>query len=575
MLDLSIVTGTYNRRTYLQSMIDSARRSCEGLTHEFVIVDGGSTDGTLEWCREQDDIVLIEQGELLGAIKAFNAGAFAAQGEFVALLNDDIEVVGDTLRRARGYLLNHPDVAQVAFRNVIKGTADKNRQPLSEAYGYRYGQCCMTRKHLGDLAGWWGDEGMRTYGGDTRLSLRLWELGYPTIDVEGCAIIDHVAEDELRKANNEGVRGPGNTHPDSVRFREVWDGRLPKHDQWIPAPSNYILSRAADGALRTLRFKAMMKADDKQRTAMIDAFRPFGPVHQVGHTALSTQADYRKYQQTVLREVERFHPDLILFQAQRPHKGVAIETVQQLKRRFPNTFMINWDGDTHNPLDPWHFEIAASVDLQLVVSPSLFPAYAEHGVNVGYWPIGIEKEYLEIARGSDRRYDIVFLGSLYGVGVFPEAETRKQAVLRLNRSKVKFGLFGSGWEWLNLKAGMSCEEHRRSAKIYTQAKMALSISQTAELWGYTSDRLYNITATGCPALVQRFSGMEEHGYVDGETCIVWTTLDEMVEKMRYYLNHPADLEEIGARGRAMTIERHTWEKRMNGLFAMIGGLTYG
>ena len=46
-----VVTGTYNRLTMLQRMIASARKSAGTLPTELIVVDGGSTDGTLEWCK--------------------------------------------------------------------------------------------------------------------------------------------------------------------------------------------------------------------------------------------------------------------------------------------------------------------------------------------------------------------------------------------------------------------------------------------------------------------------------------------------------------------------------------------
>jgi glycosyltransferase involved in cell wall biosynthesis len=70
-------------------MVKSARQSlsgCYGIQYEFVIVDGGSSDGTQKWCNSQSDIRLIEHLSLLGAVKAFNDGANAALGTYVVLV---------------------------------------------------------------------------------------------------------------------------------------------------------------------------------------------------------------------------------------------------------------------------------------------------------------------------------------------------------------------------------------------------------------------------------------------------------------------------------------------------------
>src|SRR5262245_58888646 len=99
-------------------MISSARESIAGplgLTLEFSLTDGGSTDGTIEWCKSQPDIRLIEHGQLLGAVKAFNDGAFAAAGQYVILANDDIEFVSDSILKAWLYMQYNTDCGVGCF----------------------------------------------------------------------------------------------------------------------------------------------------------------------------------------------------------------------------------------------------------------------------------------------------------------------------------------------------------------------------------------------------------------------------------------------------------------------------
>jgi GT2 family glycosyltransferase len=130
---VSAVTGTYNRLSHLKRLVASVRSSISPYPYEIVLVDGGSTDGTIEWCKSQPDVTLIEQGELLGAIKAFNAGCKAATGRYVAILNDDIEIKGKTLSTAYEYLEKYPQVGQVAFENDIRGKADPRRTRRARA----------------------------------------------------------------------------------------------------------------------------------------------------------------------------------------------------------------------------------------------------------------------------------------------------------------------------------------------------------------------------------------------------------------------------------------------------------
>ena len=58
---ISAVLGTYNRLKFLKLTIDSIRKELEDIQHEIIVVDGGSTDGTLKWLFKQKDIISIIQ----------------------------------------------------------------------------------------------------------------------------------------------------------------------------------------------------------------------------------------------------------------------------------------------------------------------------------------------------------------------------------------------------------------------------------------------------------------------------------------------------------------------------------
>ena len=148
---ITVVSGTYNRLPLLKNMVASARQSAKDLDLEIVLVDGGSTDGTLDWCKSQPDITLIEHGELRGAIKAYNDGCYASSGRYVVIGNDDITFDGDTIWRAHGFLVNNPEVGQAAFGHRFQRRNNPDQARVQGAFGYIYGQCCMTRRWLGDL----------------------------------------------------------------------------------------------------------------------------------------------------------------------------------------------------------------------------------------------------------------------------------------------------------------------------------------------------------------------------------------------------------------------------------------
>jgi N-acetylglucosaminyl-diphospho-decaprenol L-rhamnosyltransferase len=105
--DVSVVIVTWNALPWLEQCLESVRG------REIVVVDHGSTDGTVELVRERfPDVRLIEQ-ENKGMGGGNNAGMRAAGGRYFFLLNSDAWVVDDALDRLVAFADQHPEAAVV------------------------------------------------------------------------------------------------------------------------------------------------------------------------------------------------------------------------------------------------------------------------------------------------------------------------------------------------------------------------------------------------------------------------------------------------------------------------------
>lgn len=92
---LSIVTVTWNCVTTLEKTLKSVQ-AIKTDEIEYLIIDGVSTDGTLELIKQYDslvDHVLSERDH--GIYNAMNKGASLAKGKYVLFINGDDELIAD------------------------------------------------------------------------------------------------------------------------------------------------------------------------------------------------------------------------------------------------------------------------------------------------------------------------------------------------------------------------------------------------------------------------------------------------------------------------------------------------
>ncbi len=91
MSELSIVIPNYNGKHFLEDCLKAVFAQ-EIQEIEVIVVDNGSTDGSLQYLEKFPQVHTIALDKNYGFCGAVNAGIRAAAGEFVILLNNDTEV---------------------------------------------------------------------------------------------------------------------------------------------------------------------------------------------------------------------------------------------------------------------------------------------------------------------------------------------------------------------------------------------------------------------------------------------------------------------------------------------------
>ena len=104
---ISVVTPSFNSIRTIQATIESVA-SQDYPQVEHIIMDGGSTDGTVELCRKYPQVKFISEKDE-GHYHAMDKGSRMATGEVVAILNADDCYRPGALREVAAAFEKHPD----------------------------------------------------------------------------------------------------------------------------------------------------------------------------------------------------------------------------------------------------------------------------------------------------------------------------------------------------------------------------------------------------------------------------------------------------------------------------------
>lgn len=218
MVELSIVLPTCNRAALLEKCLASL--SGIQCSHEIIVVDGASTDGTSDVLGDaarklgRDRLKVIREPRREGFVRAANKGFRAATGRNMTWLNDDARPLPGCLELAIQQLDEQPETVaflamfhrwhsewNVAYQQEHRGAWYR----LCHVRGTLYANFPMGRRRTYERLGYFDDRYFMC-AADPDLSLKAWYAGLAVVPAWG-AMIDHdEISDERRQVDLERAR---------------------------------------------------------------------------------------------------------------------------------------------------------------------------------------------------------------------------------------------------------------------------------------------------------------------------------------------------------------------------------
>lgn len=241
--DLTLIILSYNTHFWLKKTLETLKKFYLSQTKyaiKTVVVDNGSTDGSIEFIKKIKWVKLIETGENLGFAGGNNQALKEVTSRYAMLLNSDLEFKEDSnLDILIEYMNKHPEAGVITPRlEFVNGEIDpashrgeptpwaaltyflklENLFPQSKLFGQYHqfykdlrshhsidacsGATFMIRKSVMDEVGYL-DERFFMYAEDLDWCFRIRQKGYQIIYHPQAKIIHHKYKSGIKSASKQ------------------------------------------------------------------------------------------------------------------------------------------------------------------------------------------------------------------------------------------------------------------------------------------------------------------------------------------------------------------------------------
>jgi GT2 family glycosyltransferase len=205
--NLVILMGTLNRIDLLRRVVESIVSGTR-ISFELIVIDAGSTDGTLEYLRSHSAVTVVEQGARIGHARSHNEVWQHVDSRYTCWLSDDTEIVPGSLDLAVSILEADETIGMVGLKmkdTMGAGRHEAYRGGLSE-YGVLNCNHGVMPTALLRSVGFF-NQSYRMYTIDPDLTASILCTGHRVVMTKAISVLHHRAwadgDDDMEKVRRD------------------------------------------------------------------------------------------------------------------------------------------------------------------------------------------------------------------------------------------------------------------------------------------------------------------------------------------------------------------------------------
>ena len=564
---ISLVILGYNRLDMTRACIDSILASTSQ-PFELVFVDNGSSDGSGDWIRNRVPAAkIIRNNENVGIPRGRNQGIKITTADLIVVMDNDVEVrpgwLDDLIAETR-----NADAAGIEAWQIDKSFhASWKCVRQGERFDYIGGACTIFKRKVFEVAGLY-DEGLSpAYYEDALSSIRIRQAGFKLAWSQTQKIVhkqhatlvhgqkDFVWQTAMEKSH---ARFAAIMRKEIVPVLEKLPP-LSAMPQAVPAiPVSPVELAKPPKKLNILYLGMQYDYGESSRGESFEQANFLPSLQQWGRTGnfehfdfvqIGQQHGIRKMSEMLYEKVQQFCPDALFAvwfdQAHDPQR----ETLKKIGLTTPCK-TIGWFCDSHYRYDSFDKPWSGFLDFCVTTSEVAFKRYKHDGLGKkaikSQW--GASPAYSRLSLPLD--IEVSFVGQPHG--------DRRQIIDRLNKAGIKVQTYGIGW-------GQRLS-HVEMVSVFNRSKINLNLSNGADAsFKQIKGRNFEVPACGGFLLTGMAENLGDY-YRLGSEVETYNNVNEMIDKIRHYLDHEDDRKRIAEAGYQRTVRDHSYAARYDAIF---------
>lgn len=261
-------------------------------------------------------------------------------------------------------------------------------------------------------------------------------------------------------------------------------------------------------------------------------------------------------------ELDRFvrdvAPDMAVFILFKDE--IAVDTIRRLTKAGILTF--NWFCDDHWRFESFSQHYAPAFSMVSTTCEEAIPKYHALGyreVVLSQWALN---RYIYKPKGLPLGYDATFVGQKYG--------DRGKIVRQIQKAGISVACWGFGWE----QGRLSTEE---MVSVYESSRVNINMSSSwpGRLWRrrppsrQIKARVFEVPGSGGFLLTENAPHLSEY-LAPGAEIGTYENVGEIVEHVRYWLDHEQERAAAAAAAHRRVLAEHTYDHRFAEIFRKAG-----